>query len=429
MTLRQNLDTKIIYNAVYNLIETANTNLPSWVYNKLSNFNCDYKDKILKNAHLAQKNKRPLCQDTGQVLVYLEIGQDVILEGENVESIINKAIADCYKEKFYRKSTVKDALYDRSNKGDNTPGLIHINIVGGAEISILVGIKGGGAENMTTLKMFNPTTELSEILDFAKECAINAGENACPPMCIGIGAGGCAETAAFLAKKALFVGKTVDFDIKNVFETRILTAPTHIACLPVCVNISCHSLRSTSAKIINGEIQYTKGFEKYSDVEIVSNAREIRTDDISALTNLKNGEEILLSGKIITARDAAHKRLAQMIDDNETLPLSLENKIIFYAGPCPASNGEIIGPVGPTTSKRMDKYAPLLYKRGVLATIGKGDRTINGLNKLYFKANGGIACVLQACIKACTPICFEDLGTEGIYELTVEKLPLKTVWL
>ena len=112
---------------------------------------------------LAQKNKRPLCQDTGQVLVYLEIGQDIFLEGENVESIINKAIADCYKEKFYRKSTVKDALYDRSNKGDNTPGLIHINIVGGAEISILVGIKGGGAENMTALKMFNPTTELSEI--------------------------------------------------------------------------------------------------------------------------------------------------------------------------------------------------------------------------------------------------------------------------
>lgn len=429
MASKQSLDTKIIYDAIYNLIENANINLPLWVYNKISNFNFDYKDKILKNAHLAQKNKRPLCQDTGQVLVYLEIGQDIVLEGENVENIVNRAISDCYKDKFYRKSTVKDALYDRCNRGDNTPGLIHIDIVQGAEISILIGIKGGGAENMTTLKMFNPTAELPEILDFAKECAINAGENACPPMCIGIGAGGCAETAAFLAKKALFVGKTLDFNIENVFETRILTAPTHIACLPVCINISCHSLRSASAKIKNGKIYYTERFQKYNDVKITSNAREIRTDDLLALSNLKNGEEILLSGKILTARDAAHKRLSQMIDNNEVLPISLKNKIIFYAGPCPAANGEIIGPVGPTTSKRMDKFAPLLYKNGVLATIGKGDRTISGLNKLYFKANGGIACLLQACVKACTPICFEDLGTEGIFELTVEKLPLKTLWI
>lgn len=429
MGLKQKLDTEIIYNAVYDLIEKANTNLPEDVYNKLSNFKCDYKDKILKNAYLAQSKKRPLCQDTGQVLVYLEIGQDVALEGEYVETVINRAIADCYKENFFRKSTVKDALYDRTNNGDNTPGLIHTHIVEGDEISILVGIKGGGAENMTQLKMFNPTAEYSEILDFAKKCALEAGENACPPMCIGIGAGGCAETAAFLAKKALFFGKTIEFDIENVFETRILTAPTHIACLPVCINISCHSLRSASAKIINGKIVAASGVRKYNDVETSSNAREIRTDNLSALQNLKNGEEILLSGKILTARDAAHKRISEMIDRGEVLPLSLENKIIFYAGPCPATNGEIIGPVGPTTSKRMDKFAPLLYKKGVLATIGKGDRTINGINKLYFKAIGGIACVLQACIKDCTPICFEDLGTEGIYELTVEKLPLKTVWL
>ncbi len=429
MTFKQNLDTKIIYNVVYNLIKKANTNLPAEVYNKLSDFNCDYKDKILKNAYLAQNKNRPLCQDTGQVIVFLEIGQNVILEGEHVGSAINRAIADCYKENFFRKSTVKNALYDRTNKGDNTPGLIHTSIVEGDEISILVGIKGGGAENMTQLKMFNPTAEISEILDFAKQCALNAGENACPPMCLGIGAGGCAETAALLAKKALFCGKTIDIDIKNVFETRILTAPTHIACLPVCVNISCHSLRYASAKIINGKIKTESEVQKYNDVKIASNAREIRADDITSLLNLKNNEEILLSGKIITARDAAHKRLAEMIEKKQVLPLSLENKIIFYAGPCPASNSEIIGPVGPTTSKRMDKFAPLLYKNGVIATIGKGDRTINGLNKLYFKANGGIACVLQACIKDCTPVCFEDLGTEAIYELTVEKLPLKTVWL
>jgi len=441
MALYQHLDTKIIYETVYNLIEIANTNLPPWVYNKLSQFNCDYKDKILKNAYLAQSKKRPLCQDTGQVVIFMELGQNIILEGEYIENAINRAVADCYRDKFYRKSTVADALFDRNNKGDNTPALIHTKIVEGSEISILVGIKGGGAENMTRLKMFNPTAEYSEILDFVRECVIEAGENACPPMCIGIGAGGCTETAAFLAKKALFFGKTIEFDMENVFETRILTAPTHIACLPVCLNISCHSLRAASAKIENGKIQYTSEIQKFDDVKTASNAREIRTCDLSALSSLKEGEEILLTGKIITARDAAHKKLVQMIndgyvnpngenDDNaKVLPFDLRGKIIFYAGPCPAAKGEIIGPIGPTTSKRMDKFAPLLYENGVIATIGKGDRTINGLNKLYFKANGGIASYLQACIKDCTLLCFEELGTEAVYELTVEKLPLKTVWL
>lgn len=429
MGLKQSLNTDIIYKVIYNLIEQANTNLPKAVYEKLSNFECNYRDKILKNAHLAQNTKRPLCQDTGQVIVFIEAGQDVILQGEYLEDTINRAVRDCYKDKCYRKSTVCDAIFDRTNKSDNTPALIHFRLVKGDEISILVGIKGGGAENMTSLKMFNPTANYAEILDFVKEQVISAGENACPPMSVGIGAGGCAETAAYLAKYALFCGKNVEIDIPNVFETRIMTAPTHIACLPVCVNISCHSLRYASAKIKNGEIIYTKEFQKYDDVKTGQNARQIRTDDLSALKNLKNGEEILLSGTIFTARDAAHQRLAEMIDNDCILPVNLKDKIIFYAGPCPASKGEIIGPVGPTTSKRMDKFAPRLYEYGVIATIGKGDRTINGLNKLYFKATGGIACVLQQCVKSSRIAAFEDLGAEAIYELEVEKLPLKTVWI
>ncbi len=429
MVLKQNLDTKIIYDAVFNLIEIANTNLPPEVYNKLSNYNCDYKNEILKNAYLAQSKKRPLCQDTGQVVVFLEIGQDVILDGEYVETAINRAVGDCYAKNFYRKSTVHDALYNRTNRGDNTPAIIHTQIVEGAEISIMIGIKGGGSENMTFLKMFNPTASEAEILEYVEKCALDAGENACPPMSIGIGIGGCAETAAFLAKKALFFGKSIKTDIKNVFEMGIMTAPTHIACMPVCLNLSCHSKRSASAKIKNGEIIYTSDFQKYDDVETSSNAKEIQVSDVSALKNLKNNEEILLSGIIYTARDAAHQKLVRMLDLGEKLPFDLKNAVIFYAGPCPAKNGEIIGPIGPTTSKRMDKFALVLYKNGVIATIGKGDRTINGLNALYFKANGGIACVLQDCVKKCELVCFEELGTEAIYKLHVEKLPLKTVWL
>lgn len=429
MVLKQNLDTKIIYDAIFNLIEIANTNLPQDVYNKLSNYNCNYKNEILKNAYLAQSKKRPLCQDTGQVLVFLEIGQDVILNGEYVESAINRAVKDCYIKNFYRKSTVQDALYNRTNRGDNTPAIIHTQIVEGDEIKLMLGIKGGGSENMTFLKMFNPTASEAEIFEYVEKCAAEAGENACPPMSIGIGIGGCAETAAFLAKKALFFGKTIEKEVKNVFEIRIMTAPTHIACMPVCLNLSCHSKRSASAKIKNGEIIYTSSFQKYNDVETSSNAREIMVSDISALKNLKNDEEILLSGIIYTARDAAHQKLVQILEGGGKPPIELKNTVIFYAGPCPAAPGENIGPIGPTTSKRMDKFAPVLYENGVIATIGKGDRTIKGLNALYFKANGGIACVLQNCIKKCELVCFEELGTEAIYRLYVEKLPLKTVWL
>ena len=274
MVLKQNTDTKIIYEAVYNLLEEANTNLPGCVYKNLSTKNYNGKENILKNAYLAQNTKRPLCQDTGQVVIFLEVGQDVIFSGKYIEDEINRAVSDCYKDKFYRKSTVEDAIFNRENRGDNTPAIIHTKIIKGDEINILLGIKGGGSENMTTLKMFNPTTEFEEIIAFAKECAINAGENACPPMCIGIGAGGCAETAALLAKKALFDGAVLDIEMPNTFETRILTAPTHIASLPVCINLSCHSLRHASAKISGGENIYKIDIVKYKKVETKKKARK-----------------------------------------------------------------------------------------------------------------------------------------------------------
>lgn len=429
MVLKQNVNTKIIHEIIYTMLEKANTNLPNCVYEKLSKFNCKERNSILKNAYLAQALRRPLCQDTGQVVIFLEIGQDVIFSGKNIEDEINRAVSDCYKDKFYRKSTVEDAIFNRENRGDNTPAIIHTKIIKGDEINVLLGIKGGGSENMTALKMFNPTVEFEEILDFVRECATNAGENACPPMCIGIGAGGCAETAAFLAKKALFDGVTLNVEMPNTFETKILTAPTHIASLPVCVNFSCHSLRYARCKIQNGKILYKDEPAKYKDIEAKTDAKEVNTTDITTLNSLQNDERILLSGVIFTARDAAHRRLAEIIEAGEILPFDLENKILFYAGPCPATSGEIIGPVGPTTSKRIDKFAPLLYDKGVIATIGKGDRNIDGLNKLYFKAQGGIACVLQKCVKKCELVCFEDLGAEAIYRLEIEKMPLKTVWV
>lgn len=417
------MNTKLIYEAVYNGLIIANTRLDLETYNKVEVSNCKIKNEILKNAYLAYKNQRPLCQDTGQVVVFLNVGQNVVLEGEFIYNAINKAVSDCYKDNFFRKSTVKDAVFDRTNTGDNTPAIIHTNFVEGNEVSILIGIKGGGSENMTRLKMMNPTSSLDDIYDFVKETVLLAGENACPPMTVGIGAGGTAEVACTLAKLALFKGKPVDLILDNVLDVKMLTTSTHIASLPVCVNINCHSVREIEIKIKEDKIYYD--LKDYTPIKIENEQEAIKVNsgDIETLKSLKTGDKILLTGKIYTARDMAHKRLYNSILNNEKLPIDIKNAIIFYAGPCPKKENEVIGPIGPTTSKRMDKFAPLLYENGVIATIGKGQRTFSG-GYLYLKATGGVALLYQQSIKSAKIAAYEDLGTEAIYELEVSNMPL-----
>ena len=417
------MNTKLIYEAVYSALIIANTRLDLETYNKVEVSNCKIKNEILKNAYLAYKNQRPLCQDTGQVVVFLNVGQNVVLEGEFIYNAINKAVSDCYKDNFFRKSTVKDAVFDRTNTGDNTPAIIHTNFVEGNEVSILIGIKGGGSENMTRLKMMNPTSSLDDIYDFVKETVLLAGENACPPMTVGIGAGGTAEVACTLAKLALFKGKPVDLILDNVLDVKMLTTSTHIASLPVCVNINCHSVREIEIKIKEDKIYYD--LKDYTPIKIENEQEAIKVNsgDIETLKSLKTGDKILLTGKIYTARDMAHKRLYNSILNNEKLPIDIKNAIIFYAGPCPKKENEVIGPIGPTTSKRMDKFAPLLYENGVIATIGKGQRTFSG-GYLYLKATGGVALLYQQSIKSAKIAAYEDLGTEAIYELEVSNMPL-----
>lgn len=191
----------------------------------------------------------------------------------------------------------------------------------------------------------------------------------------------------------------------------------------MCVNTNCHSARHAAATIkAGGEIEYHFKDYEIKDVEISSSAPKIHTSEIDKIKNLKTGDKIMLSGTILTARDQAHKRLCDMIKTGENLPVNLKDAIIFYCGPAPKKEGEIIGPLGPTTSKRMDKFAPALYAQGVLATIGKGERTIK--EGLYFTITGGVACLIKECTKMCKIAAFEDLGAEAIYELEVENLPL-----
>ena len=420
------LSTDLIYKAVYELAERANVSLPREVYEKLQAYNCecslapkttaDIMKQILQNAYLARKNRRPLCQDCGQVVVFLRLGQGVRLVGEYIEDVINRAVEDCYRDKFYRKSVVKDAL-ERENTGTNTPAIIHTQIVEGDEVEILLALKGGGAENTSQVKMFNPTATKEEIFEFVKKVAFDAGENACPPMILGVGMGGTIEKVCLLAKLALYKGVSADVKIENVLETRVLSTSTHIASLPVCVNINCHSARHAECKIVDSAIVFEDNNYEILPVAAKSTAQEVFTGEIDKIKALKSGEKILLTGTIYTARDAAHKRIAEGVK----LPFSLKDAIIFYAGPCPPRPNEVIGPIGPTTAKRMDKFAPILYEHGVLATIGKGDRNAKGV---YFKAAGGVASYLQNCVKTCELTAFEDLGAEAIYKLEVEKLPL-----
>lgn len=451
------LDVSLIKEAVYNLCVNANVYLPQDVYQKLKAAYNKASSKtmwanILENARVAAETKRPLCQDTGNVIIFMSIGQDVHIEGGELTQAVNEAVEKAYKENYFRKSIVKNAVFDRENTGSNTPCVLHTEIVSGDSVQISVLIKGAGSENKSKAEMLLPTSSLDEIKEFVAEKVIESGMNSCPPLYIGVGLGGTIDTASLLAKKALISGekrKDVEVfasDIKNiinqkspeefegnyVIDLNVITAPTHIACLPVGISINCHSMRKASCVIKNSSIEYLDIYPQYEkfDIENVSDVK-IHTSQTGKIRNLKQGDNISLSGKIYVARDAAHKRLKQMIDKNEKLPFDLKDNIIFYAGPCPPKEGEMIGPIGPTTASRMDKYAVEFYDRGLLATIGKGERSesvhisIVRNNAVYFTLQGGIASLIASKVKSSKIIAFEDLGAEAIYELEVQDLPLK----
>ncbi|MFA6990265.1 MAG: fumarate hydratase [Candidatus Gastranaerophilaceae bacterium] len=470
--MSKTIKTILIQEAVENLCLQANLYLSKDVYSAfykayVKETNSKAKNvllQILTNAKLAAEFGKPLCQDTGIVVVFLEIGQDVVLTGEYVEDSINQAVLNCYKQNYFRKSIVNCPYSERKNTKTNTPAIIHTKIVYGDNIKISVAIKGGGSENMSALKMLNPTDEEDRIIDFVVKTVKNAGIKSCPPVRIGIGIGGSFEQSAILSKKALLEKIKTPEALQNLsddnskleykilqslnrlnigpmatggeftcYGVNILSRPCHIASMPVAVNINCHSSRHACCVISENKITYNDkdfeyNFEEISDVNL--NIKELKLDDISAMRSLKKGDEVYITGTLYTARDVAHKKLVEMIKNKEKLPFDIKNKTIFYAGPCPAKPGEIIGSIGPTTSSRMDKFSPVLYDNGVIATIGKGERNedvVNAIKKnkaLYFSITGGVAVLLSQKIKKAEIIAFPELESEAIYKLEVEKLPV-----
>ena len=453
------INTETIKNAVYNLCLCANISLDNCVYSKIlqayQNTQNQKQKEILKNillnVKIAYETKRPLCQDTGQVLVFLEIGQNVKIEGENLKSAINEAVEKCYQENFLRKSVVKNALFDRENTKTNTPAIIYYDIVEGEKIKINLLIKGAGSENKSAVFMALPTLSKDEIKDLIVEKIISSGLNACPPMFIGIGIGQTLEGTAILSKKALFKKEQTEEEkqfcneiLKELNEkapenyegiyaldVKMLCEATHIASMPIGITLNCHSMRESECIISPNGVIYNNQEPNFVKLDFNNNeTKEIVANDTEKIRELKEGENILLTGEIYVARDAAHKKLSELLKANKPLPFDIKDKIIFYAGPCPAMPGEIIGPIGPTTAGRMDKYAVELYENGLLATIGKGSRTeelegyIRKNNRIYFSMQGGVASLMKTCVKKSEIIAFEELGAEAVYKLYVEKLPV-----
>lgn len=458
------IDLKTIEKAVYDLCVQANTILPDCVFNKLlqsyeAEQNFDAKQTlglILKNAQLANKKKMPLCQDTGQVLVFAK-GNSFPVGFKNA---IQKGVETAYEKNYYRKSVVKNAVFNRENTKTNTPCIIYTEVSDNNEdIEFQILLKGGGSENVCKTEMLSPTATEDEIAEFVVSVVKKAGAKACPPYFIGVGIGGTMEYAGLLSKKALLLDENIDENHKNlaekikkaandldigaagfggistVLDVKLLTDFTHIACMPVAVTINCHSSRHAKC-IINekGEVKSEKKivsqFNVHNSQFNYENFIPINTSDIDKLKTLKKGQNVLLSGEIYTARDMAHKRLVKMIENGEELPFDLQNKIIFYAGPCPCPSESVVGSIGPTTAERMDKFASKLYEKGVIATIGKGERSedikiaVKKVGGLYFTVVGGIACFLAERFVSKELIAFEDLGTEAIYRFEVKDLPL-----
>ena len=382
-------------------------------------------NQLQENLEIADKEMIPICQDTGMAVIFMEIGQDVHFVGGDFEEAVNEGVRRGYVDGYLRKSVVKDPLI-RENTKDNTPAILHTKIVPGDKVKITIAPKGFGSENMSRIFMLKPADGIEGVKNAILTAVRDAGPNACPPMVVGVGIGGTFEKCALLAKQALTrpVNKHSDIPYVKEMEEEMLTKinhlgigpgglggtttalavnintyPTHIAGLPVAINICCHVNRHAVREHIHTPI----------------------TEEITA--DLKAGDYVYITGTLYVARDAAHKRMMEVLDEGKELPINIKDCTIYYMGPSPAREGRPIGSAGPTTASRMDKYAPRLLDLGEKAMIGKGKRT----KEVYFAAIGGAGALLSKCIKKSEIVCYEDLGAEAIRKIEVEDFPVIVV--
>ena len=427
-------------------------------------------EQILINSKMCALGKRPICQDTGIVNVFVEVGMNVQWDTEmSIEDMINEGVRSAYNEpdNRLRASIVSDPLFSRNNTQDNTPAVIHTSLVKGDKLEITVAAKGGGSENKSKFTVLNPDDNLT---DWVLRTIPTMGAGWCPPGMIGIGVGGTAEKAMLMAKASLMESIDIN-DIKakdhptdieklrielfdkinelgigaqglggltTVLDVKIKDYPTHAASLPVAMIPNCASTRHVHFSLDGSGVAELPevDFNLYPDLAMdVSKYKKVDLDHLtqSEMEAWNIGDTLLLSGTIITGRDAAHKRLKSMIESGEGLPegVNFKNKFIYYVGPVDAVRDEVIGPAGPTTATRMDKFTDLILENtGLFGMIGKAERgqaTVESIKKhqaSYLIAVGGAAYLISKSIKKAKVVAFEAMGMEAIYEMEVKDMPV-----
>ncbi|MFT4872326.1 fumarate hydratase [Congregibacter sp.] len=427
--------------------------------------------QILINSRMCAQGHRPICQDTGIVTVFLQIGMDLRWDATmSVTDMVNEGVRRAYThpDNVLRASILSDPAGARKNTGDNTPAVVHMELVRGDKLDVRVAAKGGGSENKAKLAMLNPS---DSIVDWVVKTVPTMGAGWCPPGMLGIGIGGTAEKAAVLAKESLMdpidiydlrargpsnrleelrleimdavnrlgIGAQGLGGLTTVVDVKIKDFPTHAASLPVAMIPNCAATRHTHF-ILDGSgpaLQTPPDLEDWPEIswEAGDDVRRVNLDTVTRdeVATWQPGDTLLLSGKMLTGRDAAHKKMEELIRSGEGLPegVDLKGRFIYYVGPVDPVRDEVVGPAGPTTSTRMDKFTDfILEETGLLGMIGKAERGPTGIEAIrkhkavYLMAVGGAAYLVSRAITSSRVVAFPELGMEAIYEFEVKDMPV-----
>ncbi|QAU34051.1 fumarate hydratase [Janthinobacterium sp. 17J80-10] len=427
--------------------------------------------QILTNSKMCAEGHRPICQDTGIVNVFLKIGMEVRFEGfkGSITDAVNEGVRRGYanSDNVLRASVVADPLFDRKNTKDNTPAVIHMEVVPGNTVDVQVAAKGGGSENKSKFVMLNPS---DSVVDWVLKTVPTMGAGWCPPGMLGIGIGGTAEKAMLMAKESLMdhidmyellqrgpqnkleelrielyekvnalgIGAQGLGGLTTVLDIKINMYPTHAASKPVAMIPNCAATRHAHFVLDGSGPAYIDppSLSDWPDVQWLPDTEKSKRIDLDTLTreevaSWKPGQTLLLNGKMLTGRDAAHKRIADMLAKGESLPVDFTNRVIYYVGPVDPVRDEVVGPAGPTTATRMDKFTDMmLEKTGLISMIGKAERgpvaieSIKNHKSAYLMAVGGSAYLVSKAIKSAKVVGFADLGMEAIYEFEVKDMPV-----
>ena len=426
--------------------------------------------QILTNSRMSAQGHRPVCQDTGIVVTFVRVGMDVRWEGATmtVAEMVNAGVRKGYlfPENILRASIVADPAGKRKNTGDNTPAVVHIELVPGDKVDVRIGAKGGGSENKARFAMLNPS---DDVVEWVLGQLPGMGAGWCPPGMLGIGIGGTAEKAMLLAKESLMqsidmtelkargaqnrieemrveiydkvnalgIGAQGLGGLTTVLDVKILDYPTHAASKPVAMIPNCAATRHIHFELDgSGVAQFTPPkLEDYPDVHwhAAADARRVNLNTLTKadIAKWQPGENVLLSGKLLTGRDAAHKRIVDMLARGEKLPVDFNGRFIYYVGPVDPVRDEVVGPAGPTTATRMDKFTEtMLAETGLIGMVGKAERGKMGVEAIrkhgavYLIAVGGAAYLVSKAVRSAKIVAFADLGMEAIYEFEVEDMPV-----